>query len=118
MNKENWKILFYTDAEGNEPVKDFILQNTDKAIAEILHVFKLLREFNILLGKPYVKKIDISGLRELRIKHGSDNFRIFFFSYTERTFVLLHGIVKKTAQIPEGDIKIALQRMSEYRRNH
>jgi len=42
------------DAAGNEPVKDFILEQPDGAIVEILHVFKLLREFNIQLGMPYV----------------------------------------------------------------
>jgi phage-related protein len=114
MAKDDWKILFYKDSEGNEPVKDFILQRSDKAIAEILHVFKLLRDFNILLSMPYVRKINPSGLRELRIKHGSDIFRIFFFTHIDRTFILLHGIIKKTDDIPEGDIKLALKRMHKY----
>ena len=52
----NWQIVFYIDKYGNEPVKDFILEQPDGAIAEILHVFKLLRLFNITLGMPYVRK--------------------------------------------------------------
>ena len=36
-----------------EPVKDFVLAQPDGAIAEILHVFKLLREFNIKLGYAF-----------------------------------------------------------------
>jgi len=75
----SWQTIFYIDGEDSEPVKDFILSQSDGAIAEILHVFKLLREFNITLGMPYVKKIDRSGVRELRIKHGSDIYRILFF---------------------------------------
>ena len=77
----DWQVVFYMDSEGNEPVKDFVLEQTDGAIAEILHVFKLLREFNITLGMPYVRKIDKSGLRELRIKHSSNLYRIFYFAY-------------------------------------
>ena len=103
------------DAAGNEPVKDFILEQPDGAIAEILHVFKLLREFNIQLGMPYVRKIDRSGLREVRIKHSSDLYRIFYFAYTGRKFVLLHAILKRSDKTPKGDIELAINRMNDYK---
>jgi len=111
----NWQVCFYIDEEGNEPVKDFILGQTDGAIAEILHVLKLLRQVNISLGMPYVRKIDKSGIRELRIKHGSDIYRIFFFAHTGRKFVLLHAILKKEDKIPENDKHLAIRRMNDYR---
>jgi phage-related protein len=109
-----WQVEFYIDSEGNERVKDFILAQSKGTIAEILHVFKLLREFDIGLGIPYVKKIDKSGLRELRIKHGPNIFRVFFFACIGRKFVLLHAIIKKDDKTPEGDKKIALERMNDY----
>lgn len=99
----NWQLIFYIDEGGNEPVKDFILEQPYGARAEILHVFNLLRHFNIMLGMPYVRKIDKSGIRELRIKHGSNIYRIFFFAYTGRKFILLHAILKKEAKTPESD---------------
>jgi phage-related protein len=110
----DWQVVFYIDEEGNEPVKDFILAQPDGAIAEILHVFKLLREFNIRLGMPYVRKINKSGLRELRVKHSSDLYRVFYFAYIEQKFVLLHAILKKSEKTPEGDKEIALRRMNDY----
>ena len=73
-----WRLVFYSDEKGNEPVKDFILEQSDGAIAEILHVFKLLRLFDIELREPYVKKINKSGIRALRIKHSSDIYLILF----------------------------------------
>jgi phage-related protein len=103
------------DAEGNKPVKDFILGQSDGAIAEILHVFKLLRRFNITLGMPYVIKIGKSGIRELRIKHGSDIYRIFFFAHTGKNFILLHAIKKKKDKISENDIYLAINRMNDYK---
>jgi phage-related protein len=109
-----WKVEFYIDSVGNEPVKDFILAQSTSTIAEILHVFKLLREFNIGLGMPYVKKIDKSGLRELRIKHSSNIYRVFFFAYIGQKFILVHAITKKQDTTPEGDKRIALKRMQEY----
>lgn len=114
MNIVLWKVEFYIDEDGNEPVKDFILRQADGAIAEILHVFKLLREFNVKLKRPYVEKINDSGLRELRIKHGSDIYRIFFFIYTGQRFILLHAIIKKKDKLSKSDIALAMKRMIEY----
>lgn len=114
-NTVDWQLTFYINEEGNEPVKDFILGQSDGAIAEILHVFKLLRQFNITLGMPYVRKIDKSGIRELRIKHSSDIYRIFFFAHKERKFILLHAVIKKEDKIPESDKNIAIQRMNSYK---
>ena len=110
----DWEVVFYHGKQGNEPVKDFILGQPDGAIAEILHVLKLLRQFNITLGMPYVRKIDKSGLRELRIKHGSDIYRIFFFAYTGKKFILLHAILKKEDKTPESDKVLAIKRMNDY----
>ncbi len=109
-----WQVVFYIDEYGNEPVKDFVLAQTKGAIAEILHVFKLLREFNITLGMPYVRKIGNSGIRELRIKHGSDIYRIFFFAYANRSFILLHAITKKQDKIIKADLDLAITRMIDY----
>ena len=114
MNNVLWKVEFYIDEDGNEPVKDFILRQADWAIAEILHVFKLLREFNVKLKRPYVEKINDSGLRGLRIKHGSDIYRIFFSVHTEQKFILLHAITKKKDKLSKSDIALAMKRMSEY----
>lgn len=113
-----WQVVFYQDKDGVEPVKDFILAQPNKAIAEILHVFKLLREFNLNLGMPYVKKIGKAGLRELRIRHSSDLYRIFYFAYMGQKLVLLHAILKKTDTTPEADKELALRRMEDYHKNH
>ena len=111
----DWQVVFLIDEGGNEPVKDFILGQSDGAIAEILHVFKLLNQFNITLGMPYVRKINKSGVRELRIKHGSDIYRIFFFAHRGQKFILLHAIMKKEDKIPQTDKNLAIQRMNDYK---
>ena len=114
----DWQVEFYQDVNGDEPVKDFILAQPKGAIAEIIHVFKLLREFNVQLGMPYVRKMGKHGLRELRIKHGSDLYRIFYFAYIGHKFVLLHAILKKGARTPPGDLEVALKRMQDYTERH
>ena len=113
-----WRVDFYTDKDGNQPVKDFILRESKSAIAEIIHVFKLLRINNTRLGMPYVRKINRSGLRELRIRHGSDLYRIPFFAHSGHMFILLHAIKKKSDKIPQSDIDMALKRMYDHVLRH
>ncbi len=111
----DWQLVFFIDEHNNEPVKDFILHQPDGAIAEILHVFKLLRRFGTTLGMPYVRKIHKSGIRELRIKHGSDIYRILFCVDKERKFILLHAFLKKEDKLVKTDVDLAIQRMNSIR---
>ena len=108
----NWQLVFFIDEHTNEPVKDFVLQQSDGAIAEILHVFKLLRQFGTTLGMPYVRKIHKSGIRELRIKHGSDIYRILFCASKPRKFILLHALLKKEDKLAKADESLAIRRMN------
>ena len=108
-----WKILFYHEEDGTEPVKDFIVNLPYKTRAEIIHVLELLHTFDIQLGKPYVEKLD-TEIWELRIKHSKDYFRIFYSSVPTKTFLLLHAILKKTDKTPQKDIDIARSRLYRY----
>lgn len=114
MLMNDWQVLFYPTEDGYESVKEFILQQDYKARVEILHVLELLYKSNVRLGMPYVRKINRSGLRELRIKHGSDIYRIFFFAFTGRKFILLHAITKKDDKTPITDKQLAMERMLDY----
>ena len=109
----DWRVIFYRDKDGNEPVKDFILERPDDAIGAILHVFDLLYRFDLSLGKPYVEKIE-GKIWSLRIKHSSDYYRIFYFAFTGKKFVLLHAIKKKRDKLKKGDIELATSRMNDH----
>ena len=108
-----WKPVFYADSDGVEPVKDFILSQSDGAIAEILHVLKLLHLFNVTLEMPYSRKIT-ENIRELRVHHGSDYFRILYSAIPGQYFLLLHGITKKTDKLSDRDIALAEKRLADY----
>ena len=67
------------------------------------------------MKEPYVKSL--TGYRklfEIRMKGRSNTHRIFYFAYTGRKFILLHGFTKKTEKTPQKEIDIALKRMQEY----
>lgn len=112
--QQQWQVVFFKDNNGEEPVKDFILGENLKARAEIIHVFKMLQKYNIMLGMPYVKKVDKSNLRELRIRHSSNIYRIFFFAYEGHRLVLLHAFKKKTGTLPQKEIQTAIRRMNDH----
>jgi len=108
-----WTVVLYKDDDGNEPVKDFILNQTHSAIGEILHVFDLLHRFDLSLGKPYVEKVE-GKIWSLRIKHSSDYYRIFYFAFTGRKFIILHAVKKKSDKLSKRDILIATKRMNDH----
>lgn len=111
----DWKIEYYADKWGSEPVRNFIDVQSLDAQAEIFHVIDLLQEFALNLRYPYVFKIGKTGIRELRIHHSSDYYRIFYFAFTGRKFILLHAFLKKTRKTPIGELEIAIKRMNDHK---
>jgi len=111
---DEWQVIFYPDKNNQEPVKEFILQLDYNTRHEIIHVIDLLYQNNVLLSRPYVEKI-ANHLRVLRVKHGSDIYRIFFFAFKGKQFILLHIFQKKTDKLPENEIALAVKRMLDYR---
>jgi|GEM_PF-71608 len=109
----NWKIEFYKDKEGQEPVIDFLDSLFPPARAKAVKLFNMLVEYGVLLKEPYTKQIK-GKIRELRIKDSQGAIRVLYFTYTGRRFVLLHGFIKKTDKTPEREIEIAEKRMNDF----
>ena len=57
-------------------------------------------------------------LWELRARTSGGTYRVIYFAYVGRRFVLLHGFVKKTQRTPRREIRIAEQRMVDYVSRH
>lgn len=104
-----YKVNFYRDANGNEPVAEYIQElakknNKDSRInlKKILDYVKILSEYGKTAGEPYMKHIDgeIWELRPLRN-------RIFFVAWNGERFVLLHHFIKKTQKTPVREIEQA-----------
>jgi phage-related protein len=111
----DWQIVYYTDVAGNEPVRDFIDAQSIDTQVEIFHVIDLLRDFNLSLSYPYVEKIGRTGIRELRMKHSSDYYRIFYFAAKGRKVVFLHAFLKKSKKTPKNEIERAIKLMDDYK---
>ena len=106
----SYKILFYQSKRGNFPVKDFIERQQSSLVAKITHYLELLENYGPFLKPPYIKKLH-KNLYELRVS-SKVSIRIFY-SKKDKTYVLLHGFVKKTQKTPKKEIKVALERLKE-----
>jgi phage-related protein len=108
-----WTVEYYQDERGRYPVREFLDTLPESDQARILQTARLLEEFGLQLGAPYVKAVR-RKLWELRVRAGRARYRILYFAFVGQRFILLHGFVKKTAKIPRREIKIAEQRMADF----
>lgn len=109
-----YEVIYFSD-NGKSPILNFLLKLSVKEQAKILREIDLLAKFGFSLGMPHIKRITgTDSLWELRIKHGSNNYRIFYFHFINNKFILLHAIRKTTQKTPIKDIKLALKRQVKY----
>ncbi len=110
-----WSIEYYVAASGKSPVKEFIDSLSPESKAKFIFVADLLTEYGLNVREPYVKPI--TGTRklfEIRIKDRQNIHRVFYFAYTGRRLVLLHGFTKKTDKTPPREIATAESRMKDF----
>ena len=110
-----YEIYFYEDRNGNSAVYDYIKslsQRNDKDSRiksnKINDYIQLLSEHGKAAGEPYINHID-GKIWELRpIKD-----RIFFASWTNSGFILLHHFQKKTQKTPSREIDQAKRNLKD-----
>jgi phage-related protein len=66
------------------------------------------------LGLPHTDAFG-GGLFELRLKGVEGIARVFFCTMVRQEIVMLHSFIKKTQKTPEKELKIAKDRMKEFK---
>ncbi|WP_367142023.1 type II toxin-antitoxin system RelE/ParE family toxin [Rhodoplanes sp.] len=69
-------------------------------------------EFGWPLGRPYCAPLG-SGLWDVRSTLERNRIARVIFSMHDDQMILLHGFIKKTEQIPQREIELALKRRRE-----
>lgn len=113
------QVEYYKKRNGNIPVLEYLLTIDAKMRAKAFSEIELLEKHGSDLKEPYVKPIigyHYKGLFELRVKFASNISRIFYFTYRQNTFVLLHGFTKKTEITPKRELDRAIQYKEDYER--
>ncbi len=93
---------------------DFYNLQRPRVRNKLLKTIKLIEDLRIVPDKFLKHITGTIGLYELRVKVGSDIFRIFCFFDSDNLIILINGFQKKTQKTPDSEIKKALQLKSEY----
>ena len=67
------------------------------------------------LGLPHTDAFG-GGLFELRLKGAEGIARVFFCLVVKQKIVMLHSFIKKTQKTPDKEIRLAKQRMKEFKK--
>src|SRR5258706_14847138 len=110
-----WQVDFFVDEHGHAPVEEYLTSLPVQHRAKLLALIKMLEQEGPSLPFPCSSQVR-GKLRELRTQQGKDKLRILYFGDANRVLVLLHGIVKRSAKLPEEDIRTAEARMELHNR--
>jgi phage-related protein len=110
-----FRVFFYISDKGRVPVREFLDDLTDpRAKAQIIRVVQRLAEAGFL-PEPFSRAmVGSRKLRELRVAHGGNIYRVFYSLVSGRRILLLHGFVKKTGKTPPNEIRIAEARLKQF----
>ena len=111
------EVVFYEQADGTIPVRQFLGSLSDKMEAKVLRVISRLEVNGCELIEPYSKPLG-DGIFELRAQVATNISRVLYFFVIDNKAVLTHGFVKKTQQTPKAEIKRAKSYREDYLRRH
>ncbi|MFN3466874.1 MAG: type II toxin-antitoxin system RelE/ParE family toxin [Candidatus Brocadiales bacterium] len=106
------RIIFYTTPRGDSPVDDFLDSLDVKARAKVEALIGFLAREGYRLRRPYTDTLH-GKIRELRIPYRTNQYRVLYF-FQRDCIVLLCGFVKKTQEVPKGEIERAERYMQDF----
>lgn len=93
---------------------DFLSKQSGKVKDKILWTLKLI-ESQKFIPEDYFKHLaNTDGLYEIRVKVGSNIYRIFCFFDKGNIIIVTSGFQKKTQKTPKSEIEKALRIREEY----
>ena len=110
-----YEIELYSKENGEEPVREFILELEPKIQAKILKIIDLLENNGPSLRMPYSEHLD-DGIFEIRVKQSTNISRILYFFVKGKRIILTNGFVKKTRKTPRSEIDLAKIYRADYER--
>lgn len=108
------KVLFYSESNGNEPVRKWLKSLDEDARFAIGTDIKKI-QFRWPLGLPLVRNLG-DGLWEVRCTIPNGIARVIF-TVSRKKMILLHGFLKKTQKTPKQDLDLAKERAKNYEAN-
>jgi len=105
-----YSIIYYSDQ-----VQEDVLALPDTLQARYIGLTARMIEHGPNLGLPHTDALG-GGLFELRLKGAEGIARVMYCLMIERQILVLHVFVKKTQKTPPRELRIARQRMKEFKK--
>ena len=94
------------------------ISNERRLQQKIVWTLELIEDIEHVPEKYLKHLTGTNGLYEIRIKHGSDIFRIFCFFDSGNVVILMNGFQKKTQKTPKTLIATAMLIKKEYEKEN
>ena len=110
-HKRQWRD--YQTESGARPIKDFLLALADEDRAAVLEEMEYVRAHGISVAR-HVRH----DIYEVRAIYNTKAYRILFAceGHFHHVLLALEGFQKKTQQTPKAHLKLAEQRLADWRR--
>ena len=106
-----FEVIFYKDEKGHSPVSEYLRSLPKRQQDKVVAYIDRLAQFGFNLKRPTADSLGGGlGLYELR----PDRNRILYCFHRRTQVILLHAFLKRTDDIPQREIEIALKRKADY----
>jgi len=105
-----YSIIYYSDQ-----VQEELMALPDTLQARYIGLTARMIEHGPNLGLPHTDALG-GGLFELRLKGAEGIARVMYCLMIQREILVLHVFVKKTQKTPLKELRIARQRMKEFKK--
>jgi len=116
MGMKMYAVEFYQSERGENYVEDFLDGLQEKTRNKTLAWIRILQMHGPELKRPHADLLE-SPVHELRVSFSKDEVRILYF-FAGDAIVLTHGFLKKTRDVPPGEIERARRIMSDWQRRN
>ena len=98
-------------------LQEVILALPDTLAARYIVLTRRMEALGPNLGEPHTKAFG-QGLFELRLKGSEGIARVFYCTVVGKRIFMLHCFVKKSQKTPPADLKLAIARLKEVKREN
>ncbi|MCP4377900.1 MAG: type II toxin-antitoxin system RelE/ParE family toxin [bacterium] len=108
------EIIFYKTLTGNSPIDDFLDTLSSKQARKVVWVLNLVEDLEVVPKQYFKKMTNTEDIWEIRVKAGSNIFRLLGFFDGAKIVILSHAFQKKTQKTPRKAIRLAEARKNDY----
>jgi phage-related protein len=105
------EVVIFDEGDGKAPLLEWLDQQISKVQDKCLVKIERLKELGHDLRRPEADLLR-DGIYELRVRHGSVNYRLLYFFHEGRA-VLSHGLTKEDI-VPKREIDLAVANKARY----